>query len=61
VNLTLTDEQEAVLARRRLVRWERILREARSCRLPFNGELSEDEKRMAQQCTFSGPASWDAA
>lgn len=28
-------------------------------RLPFNGELSPDEKRMAEQCTFDGPASWE--
>ncbi len=28
-------------------------------RLPFNGELSRDETRMAEQCTFDGPASWE--
>jgi hypothetical protein len=28
-------------------------------RLPFNGELSPDERRMAEQCTFDGPASWE--
>jgi hypothetical protein len=28
-------------------------------RLAFNGELSADELRMADQCTFDGPASWE--
>jgi hypothetical protein len=28
-------------------------------RLAFNGELSPDELRMASQCTFDGPASWE--
>ena len=28
-------------------------------RLAFNGELSADELRMADQCTFAGPASWE--
>jgi hypothetical protein len=27
--------------------------------LPFNGELSADERRMAEQFTFDGPASWE--
>lgn len=27
-------------------------------RLPFNGELSQDEMRMAEQCNL-GPASWE--
>lgn len=25
----------------------------------FNGELSPDERRMAEQHTFDGPASWE--
>jgi hypothetical protein len=28
-------------------------------RLAFNGQLSHDELRMAEQCTFDGPASWE--
>lgn len=27
-------------------------------RLPFNGTLSEDERRMAEQFAFDGLASW---
>lgn len=28
-------------------------------RLAFNGELSDDERRMAEQGSFDGPASWE--
>lgn len=27
--------------------------------LPFNGRLSPDEQRMAEQGAFDGPASWE--
>lgn len=38
---------------------EQIKKIAPPFHLPFNGELSMDEKRMAEQCTFAGPASWE--
>jgi hypothetical protein len=28
-------------------------------RLPFDGSLSHEELRMAEQHTFDGPASWE--
>lgn len=55
----MTFEEELFVARRKLLLTRKILEEA-GFRLPFNGELSEDEKRMAEQCTFDGPASWEA-
>lgn len=38
---------------------EQIKKIAPPFHLPFNGELSTDEKRMADQCAFDGPASWE--
>lgn len=38
---------------------EQIKKIAPPIRLAFNGELSADEKRMAEQHTFTGPASWE--
>lgn len=43
----------------RLIHGRRIELEDPPFRLPFNGELSLDEKRMAEQSTFDGPASWE--
>lgn len=56
--MTLADEIEIVLARRKLLTVWKIRSEA-GFHLPFNGELSEDERRMAEQCAFDGPASWE--
>jgi hypothetical protein len=56
--MSLIDDLEVVLARTRMLNTIRSARRE-GLYLPFNGELSADELRMAAQCTFDGPASWE--
>lgn len=58
--MTLADELEVMLARRNMLRRLAFIHDG-GFKLPFNGELSPDELRMAQQATFDGPASWEEA
>lgn len=55
--MTLADELRGVRIPVAKVKGREVIGSA--LRLPFNGELSEDEKRMARQFAFTGPASWD--
>jgi hypothetical protein len=56
--MTLAEElmrpELAITVRGRVVRLEEP-----PLQLLFNGRLSADEMRMADQCTFDGPASWE--
>lgn len=56
--MTLTDELEMLLSRRQMLDTLRRMTKG-GFKLPFNGGLSADELRMAEQCTFDGPASWE--
>lgn len=55
--MNLADElflRPCVTVRGRLVQLEEP-----PLRLPFNGELSPDERRMLEQGIFDGPFSWE--
>lgn len=58
--MTLAEELTRTYLPRRL-RGRVVELEEPPLRLPFNGELSPDERRMAEQCAFDGPASWEGA